>query len=78
MVKSGKNSITYYFAKYYVILGQVIRDTWACITYYFFRHFIFNLTLTGFTLHFSCCFTKLLHSLFITLLNNFTMQEKCY
>ena len=35
-------------------------------------------TLTGFTLHFSCCFTKLLHSLFITLLNNFTMQEKCY
>ena len=36
------------------------------------------MTLTGFTLHFSCCFTKLLHSLFITLLNNFTMQEKCY
>ena len=41
MVKSGKNSITYYFAKYYVILGQVIRDTLASITYYFFRHFIF-------------------------------------
>ena len=31
------------------------------------------LTITDFTLHFSCCFTKLLHSLFITLLNNFTM-----
>ena len=30
-------------------------------------------TITDFTLHFSCCFTKLLHSLFITLLNNFTM-----
>ena len=37
-----------------------------------------TVTLTDFTLHFSCCFTKLLHSLFITLLNNFTMQEKCY
>ena len=32
-----------------------------------------TLTITDFTLHFSCCFTKLLHSLFITLLNNFTM-----
>ena len=30
------------------------------------------LTLTDFTLHFSCCFTKLLHSHFIPLLNNFT------
>lgn len=30
-------------------------------------------TITDFTLHFSYCFTKLLHSLFITLLNNFTM-----
>ena len=29
-------------------------------------------TLTDFTLHFSCCFTKLLHSHFIPLLNNFT------
>ena len=36
------------------------------------------LTLTDFTLHFSCCFTNLLHSHFIPLLNNFTMQEKCY
>ena len=35
-------------------------------------------TLTDFTLHFSCCFTNLLHSHFIPLLNNFTMQEKCY
>lgn len=35
-------------------------------------------TLTDFTLHFSCCFTKLLHSHFIPLLNSFTMQEKCY
>ena len=32
-----------------------------------------TVTITDFTLHFSCCFTKLLHSLFITLLNNFTM-----
>ena len=35
-------------------------------------------TLTDFTLHFSCCFTKLLHSDFILLLNSFTLQEKCY
>ena len=33
---------------------------------------ILMLTLTDFTLHFSCCFTKLLHSHFIPLLNNFT------
>ena len=37
-----------------------------------------TLTLTDFTLHFSCCFTNLLHSHFVSLLNNFTMQEKCY
>ena len=37
-----------------------------------------DLTLTDFTLHFSCCFTNLLHSHFVPLLNNFTMQEKCY
>ena len=37
-----------------------------------------NMTLTDFTLHFSCCFTNLLHSHFVSLLNNFTMQEKCY
>ena len=36
------------------------------------------LTLTDSTLHFSCYFTKLLHSHFIPLLNHFTMQEKCY
>ena len=43
------------------------------------RRFIFtNLTLTDSTLHFSCYFTKLLHSHFIPLLNHFTMQEKCY
>lgn len=35
------------------------------------------LTLTDFTLHFSCCFTKLLHSHFMSLLNPFTKQEKC-
>ena len=39
---------------------------------------ILSLTLTDFTLHFSCCFTKLLHSDFILLLNSFTLQEKCY
>lgn len=37
-----------------------------------------DVTLTDFTLHFSCCFTNLLHSHFVPLLNNFTMQEKCY
>ena len=37
-----------------------------------------TVTLTDFTLHFSCCFTKLLHSDFILLLNSFTLQEKCY
>ena len=42
IVKSGKDSITYYFAKYYVILGQVIRDTLASITYYFFSPFYFH------------------------------------
>ena len=36
------------------------------------------LTLTDFTLHFSCCFTEILHSQFNPLLNNFTLQEKCY
>lgn len=36
------------------------------------------LTLTDFTLHFSLTFTKLLYYKFIPLLNNFTMQEKCY
>ena len=57
------SSILYYFAKYIVLLCQVY-----CIT----------LTLTDFTLHFSCCFTKILHSQLNPLLNNFTMQEKCY
>ena len=68
-----------------MILCKVIRDTLQSNTYYLgkyhvllFPDFQVNVTLTGFTLHFSCCFTKLLHSLFITLLNNFTMQEKCY
>ena len=37
-----------------------------------------KVTLTDFTLHFSCCFTKILHSQLNPLLNNFTMQEKCY
>ena len=37
-----------------------------------------NMTLTDFTLHFSLTFTKLLYYKFIPLLNNFTMQEKCY
>lgn len=40
--KRAKKSITYYFAKYYVILGQVIRDTLASITYYFFSPFYFH------------------------------------
>ena len=36
------------------------------------------MTSTDFTLHFSLTFTKLLYYKFIHLLNNFTMQEKCY
>ena len=39
---------------------------------------IVTFTLTDFTLHFSLTFTKLLYNKFIPLLNNFTMQEKCY
>ena len=39
---------------------------------------IMTMTLTDFTLHFSLTFTKLLYCKFIPLLNNFTMQEKCY
>ena len=42
-----------------------------------FLSFFENMTMTDFTLHFSCCFTRSLHSHFIPLLNNFTMQEKC-
>ena len=45
--------------------GLMTRNSWT-------------LTLTYFTLHFSCCFTKILHSQLTPLLNNFTMQEKCY
>ena len=37
-----------------------------------------ELTLTDFTLHFSCCFTKLLHSQITPLLDRFTTHEKCY
>ena len=39
---------------------------------------IYIVTLTDFTLHFSLTFTKVLYCKFIPLLNNFTMQEKCY
>ena len=42
------------------------------------REELSELTLTDFTLHFSCTFTKLLHSHFIPLLNDFTVREKCY
>ena len=53
---------------------------WALTSYgvrWLSRRFVKTLTMTDFTLHFSCCFTKSLHSHFIPLLNNFTMQEKC-
>ena len=50
----------------------------GCKSYALRYIFILVLTLTDFTLHFSCCFTKLLHSDFILLLNSFTLQEKCY
>ena len=46
--------------------------------YVFTLPFNMYVTLTDFTLHFSCCFTKILHSQLNPLLNNFTMQEKCY
>ena len=36
---------------------------------------ICTLTLTDFTLHFCCCFTELLYSLFIPLLDNFTCMK---
>ena len=45
---------------------------------YYFVWYYYMLTLTDFTLHFSLTFTKLLYCKFIHLLNNFTMQEKCY
>ena len=49
------------------------------VKYYVFTlPFNIYVTLTDFTLHFSCCFTKILHSQLNPLLNNFTMQEKCY
>lgn len=70
--------ILYYLAKYYILLGHFLYITWGSIIIYvcFFKKII--LTLTDFTLHFSCCFTKILHSQLNPLLNNFTMQEKCY
>ena len=52
------SSILYYFAKYIILLCQVYYIT---------------LTLTDFTLHFSCSFTKLLHSSFIPLQKRFTL-----
>ena len=60
----------------YILLEHLLYITWAFIIYYLGIYYI--LTLTDFTLHFSCCFTKILHSQLNPLLNNFTMQEKCY
>ena len=48
------------------------------VYYIYFFITLQPMTLTDFTLHFSCCFTKILHSQLNPLLNNFTMQEKCY
>ena len=80
-----QKSILYYFAKYIILLCQVYYITLPSILYYFAKYIILpcqvyyiTLTLTDFTLHFSCCFTKILHSQLNPLLNNFTMQEKCY
>ena len=46
--------------------------------YILLEDYFYIVTLTDFTLHFSLTFTKLLYCKFIPLLNNFTMQEKCY
>ena len=58
------------------IKGEVLYIKWQSIMY-LLCHLI-CMTLTDFTLHFSCCFTKILHTQLNPLLNNFTMQEKCY
>ena len=64
------------YQMYVCLLSNVrmltIKCTYAC------RYLIISMTLTDFTLHFSLTFTKLLYCKFIPLLNNFTMQEKCY
>ena len=57
--------------------GNYDAQTWylRCANMPLTKH---GMTLTDFTLHFSLTFTKLLYYKFIPLLNNFTMQEKCY
>ena len=55
--------------------GPLLLYIWATFTKQMYSYCHAKgqlLTLTDFTLHFSCCFTKLLHSHFIPLLNNFT------
>ena len=61
----------------HILNGVLIYIKWASNIYYFGER-IGSVTLTDFTLHFSLTFTKLLYCKFIPLLNNFTMQEKCY
>ena len=57
-----------------------LKGNWGCGKTFFVNNWLnsYKMTLTDFTLHFSCCFTKILHSQLNPLLNNFTMQEKCY
>ena len=61
-----------------MIKAALLECKSGAIALVWFPYSLHNLTLTDFTLHFSCCFTNLLHSHFVSLLNNFTMQEKCY
>ena len=63
--------------KYIILNGKVIYIKWQS-NIYTFGNYLYSVTLTDFTLHFSLTFTKLLYCKFIPLLNNFTMQEKCY
>ena len=77
MVYAGELS----FNKVYTrtqMLKQLSTTTCRMFVNYFGSSLAKAVTLTDFTLHFSCCFTNLLHSHFVPLLNNFTMQEKCY
>ena len=51
-----------------------MRQPWFEVSIHFVRSKT-TLTLTDFTLHFCCCFTELLYSLFIPLLDNFTCMK---
>ena len=77
-----ENIFNFLFNNTYFLLICIVL---CCVDYYIWQRKLAKsstngteMTLTDFTLHFSCCFTKILHSQLNPLLNNFTMQEKCY